>query len=67
VATSIVIGLTVALFGFTATIKLAGLRQSLAIRDHLGIAPDAWRTIGRLEFAGAAGVLLGLAVWPPIG
>jgi hypothetical protein len=67
VAAAIVIGLTVVLFAFSATIKLAGLRQSLEIRDHLGIAPDAWRTIGMLELAGAAGVLLGLAAWPPIG
>jgi len=62
-----VIVLTVALFAFTGTIKLVGLRQSLEIRDHIGIAPDAWRTIGMLELAGAGGVLLGLAVWPPIG
>lgn len=66
-ATSIVIALTVALFAFAGTIKLAGLSQSLAIRDHLGIAPDAWRTIGLLELAGAAGLLLGLAVWTPVG
>jgi hypothetical protein len=67
VAAASVIGLTVVLFAFSATIKLAGLRQSLEIRDHLGIAPDAWRTIGMIELAGAAGVLLGLAAWPPIG
>ena len=66
-AAAIVIGLTVVLFAFSATIKLAGLRQSLEIRDHLGIAPDAWRTIGMLELAGAAGLLLGLVAWPPIG
>jgi hypothetical protein len=67
VLTAFVTGLTVVLFTFTATIKLAGMRPSLGVRDHLGIAPDAWRTIGLLELAGAAGVLLGLAVWPPIG
>lgn len=66
-ATAIVIGLTVALFAFSALIKLAGLRQSLELRDHLGIVPDAWRTIGLLELAGAAGIVLGLAVWPPLG
>ena len=65
--TAFVTGLTVVLFTFTATIKLAGMRPSLAVRDHLGIVPDAWRTIGLLELAGAAGVLLGIAVWPPIG
>jgi hypothetical protein len=67
VATAIVTGLTVVLFAFSAAVKLAGLRPSLEIRDHLGIAPDAWRTIGMLELAGAAGVLLGLVAWPPIG
>src|SRR5687768_6867983 len=67
VASSLVIALTVALFAFTAAIKLAGLRPSLEVRDHLGIAPDAWRTIGLLELAGAGGLLLGLALWVPVG
>ncbi|MGH2901781.1 MAG: DoxX family protein [Solirubrobacteraceae bacterium] len=66
-ATAVVIGLTVALFAFSSAIKIAGLRRSLQVRDHIGIAPDAWRTIGMLELAGAAGILLGLAVWLPIG
>jgi len=55
-----------ALFGFAGLIKIAGLRQSLAIRDHLGVKPVQWRLIGLLELAGVAGVLVGL-VWPPIG
>jgi hypothetical protein len=67
VATSVVTVLTVVLFAFAGSIKLAGLSQSLAIRDHLGIAPEAWRTIGLLELSGAAGLLLGVAVWSPIG
>jgi hypothetical protein len=67
VATSVVTVLTVVLFAFAGSIKLAGLSQSLAIRDHLGIAPDAWRTIGLLELSGAAGLLLGLVVWSPLG
>jgi hypothetical protein len=67
VATTIVTGLTIVLFFFTASIKLGGVRQSLQVRDHLGIVPGAWRTIGLLELAGAAGLLLGLAAWPPIG
>jgi hypothetical protein len=38
----------------------------LTVRDHLGLNPVQWRTIGMLELAAVAGVLAGLA-WPPIG
>jgi DoxX-like family len=62
----IVTALLAALFGFAGLIKIAGLRQSMAIRDHLGVKPVQWRLIGLLELAGVAGVLVGL-VWPPIG
>jgi hypothetical protein len=62
----IVTALLAALFGFASLIKVVGLRQSLAIRDHLGVKPVQWRLIGLLELAGIAGVLVGL-VWPPIG
>ena len=62
----IVTALLAALFGFAGLIKIAGLRQSLEIRDHLGVKPVQWRLIGLLELAGVAGVLVGL-VWPPIG
>lgn len=62
----IVTALLAALFSFSSLIKLFGVRQSLAIRDHLGVKPVQWRLIGLLELAGVAGVLVGL-VWPPIG
>jgi DoxX-like family len=62
----IVTALLAALFGFAGLIKVVGLRQSLAIRDHLGVQPVQWRLIGLLELAGVAGVLAGLA-WPLIG
>ena len=62
----IVTALLAALFGFAGLIKIAGLRQSLAIRDHFGVKPVQWRLIGLLELAGVAGVLVGLA-WAPIG
>jgi DoxX-like family len=65
-ATVIVTLLLAALFTFAASIKLLGVSQSLAIRDHLGVMPVHWRLIGILELAGVAGVLVGLA-WPPIG
>ena len=54
------------LFAFSSAIKLLGVRQSLEIRDHLGIKPVQWRAIGALELAGVVGVLVGL-IWAPIG
>jgi len=65
-ATVIVTILLAALFTFSASIKLLGVRQSLAIRDHLGVKPLQWRLIGVCELAGVAGVLVGLW-WAPIG
>ena len=46
--------------------KLAGAKQSLAIRDRLGVAPWLWRTVGVLEVAAAGGLAAGLAV-PVLG
>lgn len=66
IAKVVVTALLAALFGFAGLIKVVGLRQSLAIRDHLGVRPARWRVIGLLELAGVAGVLVGL-VCPPIG
>jgi hypothetical protein len=65
-ATVIVTILLAALFGFASSIKLLGVRQSLAIRDHLGISATNWRVIGLLELAGVIGVLVGLW-WAPLG
>jgi hypothetical protein len=54
------------LFLVTGGVKVLGVRQSLAIRDHFAMAPGPWRTIGVLESAGAIGVLLG--IWStPLG
>jgi hypothetical protein len=65
-AALIVTGLLASLFTFSSLIKLVGVRQSLAIRDHLGVKPTQWRVIGLLELAGVVGVLVGLT-WAPIG
>lgn len=65
-ATVVVTVLLAALFTFSSSIKLLGVSQSLAIRDHLGVAPLQWRLIGACELGGVAGVLAGL-VWAPIG
>jgi hypothetical protein len=66
VAKIIVTALLAAMFAFAGLIKVIGVRQSLAIRDHLGVDPTQWRLIGLLELAGVAGVLAGLK-WAPIG
>jgi DoxX-like family len=66
IAAVVVTVLLAALFAFSSSIKLLGIRQSLAIRDHLGVSPAQWRVIGLLELAGVVGVLTGLA-WAPIG
>jgi hypothetical protein len=65
-ATVVVTILLAALFTFAASIKLLGVAQSLAIRDHLGVKPMQWRLIGVCELAGVAGALVGL-IWAPIG
>lgn len=49
------------LFLATGGVKVLGVKQSLEIRDHLGIDAGLWRIIGVLETAGAIGVLVGLA------
>ena len=64
IATVIVTICLAGLFAFASSIKLLGVKQSLAIRDHLGISPSLWRAIGLLELAGVVGALAGLAWWP---
>jgi hypothetical protein len=66
IATVVVTILLALLFAFASSIKLVGARQSLEVRDHLGVTPTLWRVIGALELAGVVGVLVGLA-WAPLG
>lgn len=61
-ATAVVTGLLAAFFLLAAYMKLAGLPQSLEVRDRMKLAPAQWRFIGVLEIAGAAGAAIGLAV-----
>ena len=53
-----------ATFAFTGGIKLFNVPASLKVRDSLDVPPGLWRTIGILEWLGAAGVLVGLAYRP---
>ena len=53
-------------FLFSGAIKVLGVPQSLAVRDHLGISPGLWRTIGVLEWLGVVGILMGTHI-PLIG
>ena len=62
IAKVVVTALLAAMFAFAGLIKVVGVRQSLAIRDHLGVRPVQWRMIGALELAGVAGVLVGPGV-----
>jgi uncharacterized membrane protein YphA (DoxX/SURF4 family) len=51
-------------YAMSGSMKLAGQAQSVQIRDHLGVQPTLWRTIGLLEVAAAAALLAGLALAP---
>jgi DoxX-like family len=60
---SVLIGL---LFLVTGGMKIFGVKASLRIRDQLRMQPTLWRMIGLLEWAGAIGLILGLA-FPALG
>jgi uncharacterized membrane protein YphA (DoxX/SURF4 family) len=65
VAVPVVTLLLVLLFTAAGVGKVAGLAQSVGIRDHVAMPPPLWRGIGVLELSAAAGLLVGLAV-PPV-
>jgi uncharacterized membrane protein YphA (DoxX/SURF4 family) len=50
----------------SAAAKLASNKQSMQIRDRLGVTPRLWRAVGVLELTAAIGVVIGLAV-PALG
>lgn len=60
IALSIVLAL---LFVATGAGKLFGAKASLEARDHFRMNSVLWRTIGALEWAGAAGLIAGLVTW----
>jgi hypothetical protein len=65
IATIVLSVLAAAVLGSGAA-KLAGAKQSIAIRDRLGVAPWLWRAVGVLEVAAAGGLAAGLTV-PALG
>jgi len=66
IATIVLSVLLAAAFLGSGAAKLAGAKQSIAIRDRLGVAAGLWRAVGILEVAAAAGLAAGLAV-PVLG
>jgi uncharacterized membrane protein YphA (DoxX/SURF4 family) len=60
---TVVLGLV---FLASGGMKLLTIPYSVTNRDRFGISPVLWRTIGVLELAGVAGLLVGIAV-PVLG
>ncbi len=60
IALSIVLAL---LFLATGAGKVLGAKKSIEARDHFRMNSSLWRTIGALEFAGAAGLVVGSFTW----
>jgi uncharacterized membrane protein YphA (DoxX/SURF4 family) len=57
--------LAVAFLG-SGSLKLAGAKQSLQMRDQLHVGAQLWRVVGALEVAGALGLAAGFVV-PALG
>jgi uncharacterized membrane protein YphA (DoxX/SURF4 family) len=57
--------LAVAFLG-SGSLKLAGTKQSLQMRDQLHVGAQLWRVVGGLEVAGALGLAAGFVV-PVLG
>ena len=66
IATIVLSVLVAAAFLGSGAAKLAGAKQSIEIRDRLGVAAGLWRAVGIVEVAAAAGLAAGLAV-PVLG
>ena len=62
-ATALPVAAVFLVLGSAKVLALAPMRARAA---HVGFSTSSYRVIGGLEIAGAAGVLLGLAV-PPLG
>ena len=66
-ATVVVTLLLAALFTFSASIKLLGVSQSLAIRDHLGVSAAAVAAHRRAANSPASPECSSGLLWAPIG
>lgn len=62
VATLVVSVLLAAVFAASGAVKVAGARRARDMAAHLGLAWPRYRSIGFVELACAAGLLVGLAV-----
>jgi uncharacterized membrane protein YphA (DoxX/SURF4 family) len=60
VAVTVLSALVAIAFLGSGAVKLAGAKQSLEIRDQLGVGAALWRLIGALEIAGGVGLAIGL-------
>lgn len=56
-----------AIFAVVGLLKVLRIRWAVGNAEHLGFSPGAFAGIGALELAGAAGLLVGLHWWRPIG
>lgn len=62
---TLVISIPLALmFGAVGTMKVLGHPAMVENAQHLGFSAGSFRILGLLELAGAAGLLIGLAVLP---
>jgi hypothetical protein len=66
IATIVLSVLLAAAFLGSGAAKLAAAKQSIEIRDRLGVGAGLWRGIGALEVAAAVGLAVGLPV-PALG
>jgi hypothetical protein len=65
VITTVVVSLVLAAALATSTVrKFTGMRDSMQLRDQLGLSPGLWNTVGLLEGAAVAGLLAGLVYTP---
>ena len=55
-------GLLAMVFIFLGTAKVLAVAPMRVLAAHVGFSPGAYRVIGVLEIAGAAGLLIGLTV-----
>lgn len=66
IPSAVLAGLLALVLVVLGTAKVLAVAPMQALAAHVGLSPGAYRVIGVLEIAGAAGLLIGLNV-PPVG